>query len=71
MKDITKEQRAIVTEKSKQAGETLIPERWKWVETSIWTEHMLTALEEGVKGGKWYSLMDKVYSEEEAEALTI
>jgi hypothetical protein len=22
---------------------------------------MLTALEEGVKGGKWYSLMDKVY----------
>jgi RNA-directed DNA polymerase len=23
---------------------------------------MLTALEEGVKGGKWYSLMDKVYS---------
>ena len=23
---------------------------------------MLTALENGVKGGKWYSLMDKVYS---------
>jgi hypothetical protein len=25
---------------------------------------MLTALEEGVKGGKWYSLMDKVYAVE-------
>jgi RNA-directed DNA polymerase len=24
---------------------------------------MLTALDEGVKGGKWYSLMDKVYAE--------
>ena len=23
---------------------------------------MLTALEQGVKGGKWYSLMDKVYA---------
>lgn len=31
-----------------------------WVETSIWTERMLTALGNGVKGGKWYSLMDKV-----------
>ena len=23
---------------------------------------MLTALEKGVKGGKWFSLMDKVYA---------
>ena len=30
------------------------------VEASIWTERMLAALENGVKGGKWYSLMDKV-----------
>jgi RNA-directed DNA polymerase len=29
---------------------------------------MLTALEEGVKGGKWFSLMDKVYSEENLKA---
>lgn len=36
--------------------------RWWWVETSVWTERMLTALEKGVKGGKWFSLMDKVYS---------
>lgn len=34
--------------------------RWAWTEPSVWTERMLTALEQGVKGGKWYSLMDKV-----------
>lgn len=47
-----------VSEKTKQAGE--IRSRWAWVEATVWTERMLTALEEGVKGGKWYSLMDKV-----------
>ena len=26
----------------------------------MWTERMLTAREKGVKGGRWYSLMDKV-----------
>lgn len=36
--------------------------RWMWVEPSVWTERMLMALEKGVKGGKWFSLMDKVYS---------
>ena len=44
---------------AKQAGE--IRERWKWVEPSVWTERMLTALEKGVRGGKWFSLIDKVY----------
>jgi RNA-directed DNA polymerase len=36
--------------------------RWSWAEPSVWTERMLTALEQGVKGGKWYALMDKVYA---------
>lgn len=63
MKDIGKEERpAAVAEKSKQAGEALIRNRWKWAEPLVWTERMLTALEEGVKGSKWFSLMDKVYS---------
>jgi len=35
---------------------------WKWVERSVWTDRMLMALETGVKGSKWYSLMDKVWS---------
>ena len=47
-------------EATKQAGE--IRARWAWVEPTVWTERMLTALEEGVKGGKWFSLIDKVYA---------
>jgi RNA-directed DNA polymerase len=30
-----------------------------WVEASIWTDRMVLALGNGVKGGKWYSLADK------------
>jgi RNA-directed DNA polymerase len=33
-----------------------------WAEASIWTERMVSALVNGVEGGKWYSLMDKVYA---------
>ena len=57
----TEDKPAGVSEATKQAGD--IHARWPWVEPSVWTERMLTALEEGVKGGKWFSLMDKVYSE--------
>jgi len=39
-----------------------VKDRWDWVETAVWTERMLEALERGVKGGRWHSLMDKVYS---------
>ena len=41
---------------AKQAGE--IRARWAWVEPEVWTDRMLTALEEGVNGGKWFSLID-------------
>jgi len=34
---------------------------WTWVEATVWSERMLAALENGVKGGKWFSLIDKVY----------
>lgn len=51
---------ASVPERAKRAGET--EDRWSWVEPSVWTERMLAALETGVKGGKWYSLIDKVSS---------
>lgn len=42
------------------AGE--VRARWAWTEPGVWTARMLTALEEGVKGGVWYSLIDKVYA---------
>lgn len=43
-----------------QDGEVLL--RWSWTEHAVWTERMLTALEQGVKGNCWFSLIDKVYS---------
>lgn len=48
---------------AKQAGEDCVHDRWTWTKPWIWTERMLTALENGVKGGRWYSLIDKVYHE--------
>lgn len=52
---------AEVTPGSKQAEE--IRARWAWTEATVWTDRMLIALEEGVKGGKWFSLIDKVANE--------
>lgn len=49
-----------VPEEAKQAGD--VHDRWSWTEPALWTTRMLTALEEGVKGGKWFSLIDKVSS---------
>ena len=33
---------------------------YDWVEGSIWTERMISALVNGVKGGRWFSLIDKI-----------
>lgn len=45
-----------------------VRDRWSWTEPSVWTRRMLTALENGVQGGKWHSLVDKVYQWENLEA---
>jgi RNA-directed DNA polymerase len=65
-----------VTDTTREAGSAGVPERakhaeeaehrrerWGWVEPVVWTDRMLAALEDGVKGGRWYSLLDKVYAE--------
>jgi len=44
---------------AKQVGD--VRDRWSWIEPCAWTKRMLTALESGVKGDKWFSLIDKVY----------
>src|SRR5689334_13591755 len=44
-----------------QAGN--VRARWGWTAPTAWTDRMLTALEEGVKGNVWFSLIDKVHSE--------
>jgi RNA-directed DNA polymerase len=48
-----------VPERDIRDGEILA--RWVWVEPTVWTLRMLTALETGVRGGKWFSLIDKVH----------
>jgi len=57
-------------DEAKQGGETAretIPDLW-WVEASIWTDRMVSALGNGVKGGKWFSLVDKVFRPTTLEA---
>ena len=41
---------------------------WSWVEDTVWTERMVSALVNGVKGGRWYSLMDKVLAPDTLDA---
>jgi RNA-directed DNA polymerase len=57
---------AAVPDEATQAG--TIRTRWAWVEPSVWTDRMLETLENGVKGGKWFSLIDKVYRQENLRA---
>lgn len=60
MRDGTDQQAAsAVPETAKQDAEA---RDWSWVEGSIWTERMVAALVNGVKGGRWFSLIDKVYA---------
>ena len=56
-----------VSERTTQGAETHGRD-WSWVEASVWNERMLAALENGVKGGKWFSLIDKVYRAETLRA---
>ena len=53
------EKRSPVSEPTKQERDTRL--KWDWVEPTVWTDKMLTALERGVKGDKWFSLIDKVW----------
>ena len=39
-----------------------IQARWAWVAPEVWTPRMLTALDRGVRGGRWHTLIDKVYA---------
>lgn len=58
--DGTRQQQASsVSETARQGAEA---RDWSWVEASVWTERMVSALGNGVKGGRWFSLIDKVYA---------
>jgi RNA-directed DNA polymerase len=47
------------TQGGEAASGKTTPVLW-WAEATIWTERMVSALGNGVKGGKWFSLVDKI-----------
>ena len=58
----TEQQNAGSADEATQGGEAA--RDFSWAEASVWTKRMLSALVNGVKGGKWYALMDKVFAPE-------
>src|SRR5271166_5988266 len=54
------QQHAASAEEAIQGGEA--PRDFAWAEVSVWTKRMLSALGNGVKGGRWYALVDKVFA---------
>ena len=56
-------QAPVVPERATQGAESQGRD-WSWVEATVWSERMLAALGNGVKGGRWFSLIDKVYRQE-------
>lgn len=57
---------AVPRQEAKQESSSLTSRTW--VDRSIWTDRMLAALDNGVKGNKWFSLIDKVYKRQTLEA---
>jgi Retron-type reverse transcriptase len=57
--ELKQAQTPIVPDRAKQGVETQ-GQDWSWVEATIWTDRMLSALVNGVKGNRWFSLIDKV-----------
>jgi RNA-directed DNA polymerase len=51
---------------TKQAAD--IRDRWWWVEHSVWTERMLTRLEQSEPATVWFGLWDKVLAERNLQA---
>lgn len=66
MSEITESRPEAVPPGARRAGDA--QGRWPWAEPLVWTQRMLTALEQGVKGGKWFSLIDKVTPESTLDA---
>lgn len=62
-KDLNKPEQSIWTRDEAGADLTKTPRSpLPWTKSVIWTSRMLATLQRGVKGGKWFSLIDKLYS---------
>jgi hypothetical protein len=63
----TEEQPVAVPERTIRTGKAWDPRFW--VEPTVWTERMLAALEQGVKGGNAFFAEQGLYSLKAAHAL--
>jgi len=55
--------RAVSAEKAKQGAEVEgVDTKRPKAEATVWTDRMVSALVNGVKGGRWFSLIDKVWA---------
>ena len=68
MTDTKAQTTPVVPAGATQGGEILKDTNNNWMEACVWTERMVSALVNGVKGGRWYSLMDKVFAPATLEA---
>jgi len=64
--EATRPARVTGSNQPKQAGD--IRDRWWWIEPSVWTERMLTRLENSEPTTVWFGLWDKVISERNLQA---
>ena len=44
---------SIVRATARPESDQVDPREWSWVEASVWTDRMLAALGNGVRGGKY------------------
>ncbi len=66
MKDTPGQENLPGVPQAKQGRE--VAPKWEWTEASVWTERMLATLERGITGGKWFSLIDKVWKMENLQS---
>jgi RNA-directed DNA polymerase len=62
------EQKQLFRVRGSARREREVDAKWAWTEPAVWTERMVDALERGLEGGRWFSLIDKVYAPRALEA---
>jgi len=61
MNGLPERQPSSVPARAQQEEEAARRMRWLFAEPGVWTDRMLAALEQGVQGGAWFRLSDKVW----------
>jgi RNA-directed DNA polymerase len=62
------EQKQLFRVRGSARREREVDAKWAWTEPAVWTERMVDALDRGLEGERWFSLIDKVYATRALEA---